>query len=75
MSQVIRRSTGKNLFKSMVFLVNFTSITTETKTVLYTEKNKSVERLLSITKVVKIALSTEVLLLTQKPRLILNHLN
>lgn len=60
MSQVIRRSTGKNLFKSMVFLVNFTSITTETKTVLYTEKNKSVERLLSITKVVKIALSTEV---------------
>jgi len=57
----------------MVFLVNFTSITTETKTVLYTEKNKSVERLLSITKVVKIALSTEVLLLTQRPRLILNH--
>lgn len=59
----------------MEFLVNFTSTTTEIKMVSFIEKNKSVEKLLNITKVVKIASSTEALLSIQKPKLTHSHSN
>jgi hypothetical protein len=59
----------------MEFLVSFTSTTTEIKMVSFIEKNKSVEKLSSITKVVKIASSTEALLLIQKLKLTHSHLS